>query len=374
MLPVLSAPKLLKQNRDRAPSLRLVLAGFGVVGQSFARLLMAQEKELATAYGLVPQVVGIMDSSGWLVDEHGIDLMKALKAKAETGGVAKAAGREAPKRPAEVIRDLEAEVLIEATPTNFKTGEPGFSHMKAAFESKKHVVTCNKGPLAIAYYALHELARHNGVQLRFSGAVGGGTPVLDFGKTCSMGDRLTGMRGILNGTCNYILTKMEGEGLAFDEALDGAKKAGYAEADPSLDIDGYDSAVKLVITANHLLLSKAGIKDVKVKGIRGISSKEVQRAKKDGMAVRLVASASREAGLTVGPTLIEREHPLCISGANNAVEFECEYSGPKVIIGKGAGGPETASSLLRDLLEIRGRINGPAEAIANYRMGGVGGG
>ena len=165
--------------------MRLVLAGFGVVGQSFARLFMAQEKELATAYGLVPQVVGIMDSSGWLIDEHGIDLKKALRAKAETGSVAgKSAAREASKRPTEVIRELEAEVLIEATPTNFKTGEPGFSHMKAAFESKKHVVTCNKGPLAIAYYALHELARHNGVQLRFSGAVGGGTPILDFGKTC----------------------------------------------------------------------------------------------------------------------------------------------------------------------------------------------
>jgi len=252
--------------------LRLVLAGFGIVGQSFARLLMAQEKELALAYGLVPQVVGIMDSSGWLIDEHGIDLKRTLKAKKETGKVA-GRGRkgEVSRKAAEVIRDLEAEVLIEATPTNFKTGEPGFSHMKAAFESKKHVVTCNKGPLSIAYYALHELARHNGVQLRFSGAVGGGTPVLDFGKTCSMGDELIGIRGILNGTCNYILTRIEQQGVSFDEALEGAKKSGYAETDPSLDIDGYDSAVKLVIIANHLQLSKAGMRDVKVSGIRGIS-------------------------------------------------------------------------------------------------------
>ena len=353
--------------------MRLVLAGFGVVGQSFARLLMAQEKELALNYGLVPQVVAIMDSSGWLVDEHGLDLRKALKVKKESGGVAKGRKQEA-SRAADVIKGLEAEVLIEATPTNFKTGEPGFTHMKAAFESKKHVVTCNKGPLALAYYALHELARHNGVQLRFSGAVGGGTPVLDFGKTCSMGDQLIGIRGILNGTCNYILTKMEGEGLTFDQALDGAKKEGYAEADPSLDIDGYDSAVKLVITANHLQLSKAGIKDVKVRGIRGISSKDVVKAKMEGKAVRLIASVSPHGGLAVGPTLIDREHPLCISGANNAVEFECEYSGPKVIIGKGAGGPETASSLLRDLLEIRGRMNGPTAAVPAYRMGGVSGG
>ena len=343
--------------------MRLVLAGFGVVGQSFARLLMDQEKELAVRYGLVSQVVGIMDHSGWLIDEHGIDLRRALKAKKDTGKVGKTPNG---PRPGDTIRDLEAEVLIEATPTNFKTGEPGFSHMKAAFESKKHVVTCNKGPLSLAYYALHELARHNGVQLRFSGAVGGGTPVLDFGKTCSLGDRLTGIRGILNGTCNYILTRMEEESIPFDVALEGAQKAGYAETDPSLDIDGFDSAVKLVITANHLLLSKASIKDVKIQGIRGISSKDVLARKEQGKATRLIASASSDGGLAVRPTVIERGHPLCISGANNAVEFGCQFSGPKVIIGKGAGGPETATSLLRDLLEIRGKINGPSAAAAAY--------
>ena len=353
--------------------MRLLLAGFGVVGQSFGRLLMAQEKDLAMTYGLVPQVVGIMDSSGWLVDEHGIDVKKALRTKKEGGLLVKRGRGEAP-RPAGVIREIEAEVLIEATPTNFKTGEPGFSHMKAAFESKKHVVTCNKGPLSLAYHALHELARHNGVQLRFSGAVGGGTPILDFGKTCALGDRLVGIRGILNGTSNYILTKMEDDGVAFDEALDGSKKAGYAEANPSLDVDGYDSAVKLVIMANHLLLSKAGIKDTRITGIRRISSGEVLRRKKEGKGVRLVASASPEEGLSVEPTVIERSHPLCISGANNAVEFECEYSGPKVIIGKGAGGPETATSLLRDLLEIRGKINGLATNVAATGMGGAEGG
>ena len=350
--------------------MRLVLAGFGVVGQSFARLLLEEDKVLAMRYGLVPQVVGIMDKNGWVGDEHGIDLRKALKSKKETGKVAGRASTDQ-SRPADAIRDIEAEVLVEATPTNFKTGEPGFSYMKAAFESRKHVVTCNKGPLSLAYYALHELARHNGVQLRFSGAVGGGTPVLDFGKTCSMGDELIGVRGILNGTCNYILTRMEEEGVAFADALDGAQKAGYAETDPSLDIDGYDSAVKLVITANHLLLSKASIKDVKIEGIRGISSKEIMARRKEGRAVRLIASASPERGLEVKPTVIDRGHPLCISGANNAVEFECQYSGPKVIIGKGAGGPETATSLLRDILEIRGKMNGPTAAVAAFRMGGA---
>jgi homoserine dehydrogenase len=351
--------------------LRLILAGFGVVGQNFARLLMEQEKELAVRYGLVSQVVGVMDRSGWLIDEHGVDLRRALKTKNETGRVGRSPTKDA--KPGETIRELEAEVLIEATPTNFKTGEPGFSHMKAAFESKKHVVTCNKGPVSLAYYALHELARHNGVQLRFSGAVGGGTPILDFGKTCSLGDRLTGLRGILNGTCNYILTRMEEEAVPFDLALQGAQEAGYAEADPSLDIDGFDSAVKLVITANHLLLSKASTKDVEVEGIRGISLKEILSRKRQGKATRLIASAAADGTLVVQPTVIERSHPLCISGANNAVEFGCQYSGPKVIIGKGAGGPETATSLLRDLLEIRGKINGTSAAVTAY-AGRIGGG
>jgi homoserine dehydrogenase len=157
---------------------------------------------------------------------------------------------------------------------------------------------------------------------------------------------------------------MEDEGVSFDVALEGAKKAGYAEADPSLDVDGYDSAVKLVITANHLLLSKAGVNDVEVRGIRDVTSQDVLKMKREGRAVRLVASASPEEGLKVEPTVIERAHPLCISGANNAVEFECRYSGPKVIIGKGAGGPETASSLLRDVLVIRGSMNGSAASLA----------
>ncbi|MDA4118818.1 MAG: homoserine dehydrogenase [Thaumarchaeota archaeon] len=353
----------------------MVLAGFGIVGQGFAQLLMDEEKELAFSYGLVPQVVGILDSSGWVADEHGLNLKKAIKVKKDTGRLA-GLGRKKSKqdealKPSDVIRYLEAEVLIEATPTNFRTGEPGFSHMKAAFESKKHVVTCNKGPLSLAYYALHELARHNGVQLRFSGAVGGGTPVLDFGKTCSIGDDLVGMKGILNGTCNYILTRMEEEGVSFDVALEGAKKAGYAEANPSLDVDGYDSAVKLVIAANHLQLSKAGVNDVEIKGIRDVSSKEVLKLKREGKAIRLLATASLEKGLTVGPTVIERSHPLCINGANNAVEFQCRYSGPKVIIGKGAGGPETASSLLRDVLVIRGRMNGSLAPVQSPAVGGI---
>ena len=333
--------------------MRLVLAGFGVVGQSFAELLADEEKGLAGEYGLVPRIVAIVDSSGSVSDEKGLDLRKVVRAKKRNGEL-RSQGES--RSTAEIIRQTEADVMVETTPTNFRTGEPGLGHIRAAFVSKKSVITCNKGPLGIAFHALRELARHNSVQFRYSGAVGGGTPILDFGRTCSIGDEITKVTGILNGTCNFILTKMERDRVSFRDALAQAQSEGYAETDPSLDVNGFDSAVKLAIIANHLGLSRATVSDVRVQGIGQISPEEVARAASKGSAVRLIATADER--LSVGPEVIARDDPLCISGAYNAVKFHCRYSGPKVIVGKGAGGPETASSLLRDLIEIRGLMGG----------------
>ena len=254
-----------------------------------------------------------------------------------------------------MIAEVEADVLVETTPTDFRNGEPGLGHIRAAFLSGKHVVTCNKGPLGIAFQALQELARHNGVQFRYSGAVGGGTPILDFGRTCANGDEIVSITGILNGTSNFILTRMEQDGIEFREALLDAQKQGYAEANPSLDVDGHDSAVKLTIIANHLGLSRSTVKEVKVEGIRKVSTDDVVRAASGGGSLKLIATA--QAGLAVRPEVIAKDDPLCVSGPVNAVKFNCRDSGPKVIVGKGAGGPETATSLLRDLIEIRGLLN-----------------
>ena len=213
--------------------MRLVLAGFGVVGQSFAELLAHKQKELAGVYGLVPRVVAIVDSAGSVTDERGLDIARVIRSKRKLGSV-RAKGEK--RTTAEIIRQTEADVMVETTPTDFKTGEPGLGHMRAAFISKKSVITCNKGPLGVAFHALGELARHNSVQFRYSGAVGGGTPILDFGRTCSTGDEITKVTGILNGTCNFILTKMESDGLGFGEALALAQKEGYAETDPTASL------------------------------------------------------------------------------------------------------------------------------------------
>jgi homoserine dehydrogenase len=216
-----------------------------------------------------------------------------------------------------------------------------------------HVISVNKGPLAIAFPSLMELAMYNQVQFRFSGTVGGGTPILDYAKNSLQGEQITSFAGILNGTTNYILTNMT-HGMSFAQALKDAKSRGYVEADESLDLDGFDAAAKLVILANWIMGMKVTMPDIKRIGIRKVTSADVKKAAKKKMAIKLIASCNKE--LEVAPKEIPIDDPLCVNGTLNAISFTSEHSGTQTIIGKGAGGTETASAILRDLLDIRKEI------------------
>lgn len=323
--------------------------GFGVVGQNLAKLLLSRNEDLYALYGMKPRIVAVVDSKGSVVSTSGLDLQKLLDVKKAKGTVAKYENG-GKKSTEEIIESVDAEVVVELGPTNLKTGEPGISNITTALKSGKNVITTNKGPLALALPSLIELADYNNVMLRFSGTVGGGTPILEFAKRCLKGDRIRSFRGILNGTTNYILTKMEG-GLTFGDALEDAKKNGYAEADPSLDVDGYDAAAKLVIMANWIMNMKVTMKDVDFTGIRNVTVEDIKTALKKNNAIKLIASSNKE--LTVKPTEVPKNDPLCVNGTLNAVTFSSEYSGQQTIIGRGAGGMETASAVLRDLIEIR---------------------
>lgn len=323
--------------------------GFGVVGQNLAKLLLSRNEDLYALYGMKPRLVAAVDRKGSVVSASGLDLQKLLDVKKAKGTVAKYENGEK-KSVEEIIESVDAEVILELGPTNLKTGEPGMSNITNAIKNGKNVITTNKGPLALALPSLIELADYNNVMLRFSGTVGGGTPILEFAKRCLKGDSIRSFRGILNGTTNYILTKME-EGLTFNDALADAKKNGYAEADPSLDLDGYDAAAKLVIMANWVMNMKVTMKDVNFTGIRNVNVSDMKNALKKHNAIKLIASSGKE--LTVQPTEVPKSDPLCVNGTLNAVTFSSEYSGQQTIIGRGAGGMETASAILRDLIEIR---------------------
>jgi homoserine dehydrogenase len=335
--------------------MRIILVGWGVVGQSFAQIITQRRKELAKKYGFRPRIVGIVDKQGAAINPKGLDLEEMLSLKKEKGTVAASSQHGRPDMTAlEVIESVEAEAVVEVTPTNIETAEPGLSYIKTAFRTGKHVVTTNKGPLALALPALTELADYNNVCLRFSGTVGAGTPILEFAKNCLQGDKIVSVRGILNGTTNYILSEMDEKHISFDEALKAAQKLGYAEADPTMDVDGHDAAAKLVIMANWIMNKKVTIDDVQIRGIRDVSAQDITDAAEKGCTIKLIGSI--EESLKVEPTQISKHDPLAVDGALNAVTFVSESAGEQTITGLGAGGVETASAVLRDLLDIKQTI------------------
>jgi len=330
--------------------MRIILCGFGVVGQSFAKLLESRSEDLYARYGLKPRIVGVFDRNGSAIDPSGLDINRLIDVKKKHNSVKKYADTKNSISGIEIINDLEAEVLIETTESNYKDAEPGMTHIINAMRRGMHVISVNKGPLALAFPSLMEIAAYNQVIFRFSGTVGGGTPILDFAKNSLRGERIVSFSGILNGTTNYILTNMA-NGMSFNDALDDAKQRGYVEANESLDLDGLDAAAKLVILANWIMGMKVVMSDIKITGIRKIDSADIKRAAEKNSAIKLIASCNKE--LTVTPKEIPTIDPLCVTGTLNAISFTSEHSGTQTIIGCGAGGIETASSILRDLIDIR---------------------
>ncbi len=335
--------------------MRIILCGFGVVGQSLVKLFDSRAEDLYAKYGLKPRVVGVFDSKGSAVDSSGLEFNKLVKVKKEFGTVKNYASTKNSMTGVEMLKNVEADVLIETTASNYKDAEPGMTHITTAMRKGMHVISVNKGPLALAFPSLMELATYNQVMFKFSGTVGGGTPILDYAKNSLSGERIISFAGILNGTTNYILTNMAA-GLSFDEALKDAKDRGYVEADESLDLDGWDAAAKLVILANWIMGMKVTLPDINCTGIRRVTTDDIKNAAKDNCSVKLVASCDKD--LTVGPIHVPNEDPLGVNGTLNAIAFTSEHSGTQTIIGRGAGGMETASSILRDLLDIRKEMAG----------------
>ncbi|MGH1521084.1 MAG: homoserine dehydrogenase [Nitrosopumilus sp.] len=333
--------------------MRIILCGFGVVGQSLVKLFESRSDDLYAKYGLKPRVVGVFDSKGSAVESSGLKLSKLVEVKRKYGTIKKYSNKNNNWTGIEMLKNIEADVLIETTASNYKDAEPGMTHIIMAMKKRMHVISVNKGPLALAFPSLLELATYNQVMFKFSGTVGGGTPILDYAKNSLRGERITSFVGILNGTTNYILSNMT-TGLSFDEALKDAQDRGYVEADESLDLDGLDAAAKLVILANWIMGMKVTMPDIKCRGIRNVTKEEIKNAAKNNSNVKLIASCNKE--LIVEPKEIQKEDPLCVNGTLNAIAFTSEHSGTQTIIGKGAGGMETASSILRDLLDIRKEI------------------
>ena len=309
--------------------MRLAVLGAGAVGGSVA--------ELAGEYG--HSVTAFADSSGAVVDGDGVDVAAALSRKAETGSVG--------SQSTEAALSADYDVLVEATPTTLGDAEPGFSNVRAALERDRHVVLANKGPVAERYDDLRDLERDSAGSVRFEATVGGAIPALATIEDLGPG-RVTAIRGILNGTANFVLSRMAAEGLGYEHVLAEAQDLGVAEADPSFDVQGTDAALKCVILANVLSGGGYTLADADVEGIEDIPGSALDLAAEDGRTVRLVGEVDAD-GVRVGPRLVPERGTLAVTGTMNIVQLETEHAGRLNISGRGAGGPETASAVLSDV-------------------------
>jgi len=346
--------------------LRLAIIGFGTVGQGLVEILRDKGEDLRRQYALDARVVAVCDTARGSVYHHeGLSLEQLLEAVQRSGsvdGYPNVTGLVRGLDSLSTIRETNAEVIVETTWTDLESGEPAATHIRTAFQSGKHVVTSNKGPVALAYKELRALADANGLKWGIEGTVMSGTPALRLGTTALAGCTIREVRGILNGTTNFILTRME-NGATYGEALTEAQQLGYAEADPTADVEGYDALGKLLILAAVVFDHPISARQVSRQGITHLCPEDIRRAREQGKRWKLIAQLQRsDDGVlaTVAPQMIELSHPLAgVSGATNAITYVTDLLGEVTIVGPGAGRRETGFALLSDLLEIRrsGRNN-----------------
>lgn len=333
---------------------KLALIGFGNVGQGLAHIIRERGEEIAAQFGAQIIITAVSDLvKGAVYDPAGLDPAVLLAAAAQ--------GKPLDSVPAphhgwdalQTITQTHADVIAEMSYTDLQTGEPAASHIRAALQAGKHALTTNKGPAALHYPALSRLAAERGVIFGVEGTVMSGTPSLHLGLDLLSAAGITCVQGIFNGTTNYILTRM-GAGDSYAGALAEAQRLGYAEADPTGDVEGFDAAGKVVILANLLMDASIGMEDIDRKGISHLTVDDIASASAAGEKWKLIGKVEKTADgvrASVQPVRLLLAHPLAsVDGATNAITYTTDLLGDVTLIGPGAGRIETGYSLLVDLL------------------------
>ena len=335
---------------------RLALVGFGNVAQGLAQILDQNGEQYAQKYGLRFLITAIADPiKGTAFDQRGIDPARLLTVGRQPGGLDSLPCEHPGWEALEMIQNSPADVVVELSYTNLQTGEPATTYVAEALQRKKHVVTTNKGPIALHYNQLAELAHLHHREIGIEGTVMSGTPCLRMGRELLAPAGILKIQGILNGTTNFILTQME-SGKPYADALAEAQAQGYAEADPTGDVEGYDAAAKVAILARQVMGVNLPLSEVRREGITGLTEEDVQQARADNQSWKLIGTLENENGqlrASVCPERLPAGHPLAqVSGATNAVLFSTRMLGDVTLIGPGAGRLETGYAVVEDLLAI----------------------
>lgn len=314
----------------KSEEIKVAILGFGTVGQGFFELFNSKRDELSLGNVRVSEIIDLRYGHVKDPDANLISELDSLKPKGNVDVL-------------DIIRKSDADVLCEFTWVNFKDGEPGYSHIRAALEKGMDVITTNKGPIALHYGELRDLALEKGKKLRIKGTVMAGTPsfnVMDL----LPGSTVKSVRGIFNGTTNYILSRLD-EGEDFDAALKNAQSKGYAEADPTNDVDGYDAAAKVAILST-LFGWERKFRDVEVEGIRTLKDAP------DRKGFKLIGYADKNNAYVRAMKLDESDLLYHVTGVTNAIQFDTDTLGEVTVTGPGAGRLETAHAALTDLVDI----------------------
>lgn len=347
--------------QTKRDEIRIVVVGLGNIGRRFLSVIEGKKEDLHARYGIRLRMVGAADSKGAAMDADGLDIHQIVSLKERKQSAADyvdKAGRRGHvgMPPLEVVQQVEADVLCEATPVNLETGEPGLGCIRAALDQGMHVVTANKGPLVLAYAELIRLAQEKGVEFRFCGTVCGGLPAINLGQRDLAGATITRLEALPNLTTSFILERMT-QGQSYAQALMTAQAQGCAEADPSLDVEGWDAANKLVILANSVLGIPATLSEVAVQGITQVTQNDLERAKAAGKVIKLMASAIRQPDgtctLVVAPTPLPAEHPLAqLGGQQMGIVYYTDIYGTISSAIVEEEPIPSAAAMLRDLIGI----------------------
>jgi len=332
---------------------KLAILGFGTVGQGICEILKDKEGYLKNKYDFEFDIVAVSDLHfGNVYNPQGLNVNELL----EKGSKKTPFSTDLKEWDnLTMIKESNATTILELTYTDLKTGGPAMAHCRTALGAGKNIVTSNKGPAALAYPEMKKIADENGAQFLIEGTVCAGTPVINLSDGPLAGCEISRIRGILNGTTNYMLTEME-KGVGYDDVLKIAQEKGYAEADPAGDVEGHDAQGKVTILANIVMGASLNVSDIPCKGITQITPEDIDNARNNNKRWKLIGSVENNNGEvkgSVSPEMIDLSHPLAgVMGATNALTFTTDLLGDVTIVGPGAGKIETGFSILTDLLRI----------------------
>ncbi|MCX6560261.1 MAG: homoserine dehydrogenase [Candidatus Aminicenantes bacterium] len=332
-------------------SVPIVLTGYGNVGKAFVRLLADKRMECARRYGLDLDLKAVLRSTGgWLAESR--DDAEALTAAGDAP-LESHPGWIPGLKLDEVLKRLSRGVLAEATPSDWRTGAPQLAFLHRALDAGWNVAAASKGALVVDFRNLTEKAAARGLALKYSGATAAALPTLDIATISLAGAEIQRIDGILTGTTNYILSRLEAGG-TFASALAAAQAQGIAEPDPSMDIDGWDTACKLLLIANASAGTSLTLADIKVEGIRGVSAEMLAAARSEGKAVKLLGRLTIKDGRAaaeVRPIAVEPSHPLHgLTGTAKGIAFLTDSMGTIVVTGGKSDPRGTAAAMLKDII------------------------